>query len=203
MATRRARCNGCLQEVAYSLGPDGATTTPCACSSSPAPAVRATGRAAARAQQRPSQRVAAAAGPWHFAPAATVTRDRLVLWLPRAPRADEGPNGRSWRRRARAAQEWRALVATALEQLGDGAPRWQRAAVAYTAYTRGRAMDRDNLVAVCKPVLDGLVQAGVLPDDSPAHLPDRPAAASERSPLPWGWLHVDVRNAFTRRGGPR
>ncbi len=32
---------------------------------------------------------------------------------------------------------------------------------------RGKAMDPDNLVGGVKPVLDGLVRAGIIPDDNP------------------------------------
>ena len=135
---------------------------------------------------------------WPFTPTATLTGRTLRLWLPRAVRADEGPNGRAWKRKAAAAREWRQLVALALEVLGDRRPRWERARIHYDLFTRGAEIDPDNRVALGKPILDGLVAAGVLPDDSGAHVELTPAAWA-RSPLPWGFVVVRA----TRGSVPR
>ena len=52
-----------------------------------------------------------------------------------------------------------------------------------------RRRDADNLVATLKPCLDGLVAAGVIPDDTPAHLdwsaPRIHEPAEDRKPLLW------------------
>jgi crossover junction endodeoxyribonuclease RusA len=52
-----------------------------------------------------------------------------------------------------------------------------------------RRRDADNLVATLKPCLDGLVAAGVIPDDNPAHLdwsaPRIHEPATDRKPLLW------------------
>lgn len=124
-----------------------------------------------------------------FAPVATLHGRTLRLWLPRAVRSAEGPNGRAWRARARAAAEWRQLVAAALEVLGDRRPRWDRATIRYELFTCGREIDPDNRVALGKPILDGLVAGGVLPDDRGAHVAGVTAMWA-RSPLPWGFVGV-------------
>ena len=136
-----------------------------------------------------STRTSGAPNGWAFAPLAALSGRTLRLWLPRAVRADEGPNGRSWKRKARAAREWRQLVAAALEVLGDRAPRWKRARIHYELYTRGAAIDPDNRVSLGKPILDGLVAAGVLPGDREEHVDLTPASWA-RSPLPWGFVVV-------------
>ena len=133
-----------------------------------------------------------------FAPVAALQGRTLRLWLPRAVRSAEGPNGRVWRLRARAAREWRQLVAAALEVLGDRRPRWERAAVHYELFTRGAEIDPDNRVALGKPILDGLVLAGVLPDDRGAHVVG-PTAAWARTPLPWGFVVVRIARSSPSR----
>jgi hypothetical protein len=129
-----------------------------------------------------------------FAPVAALQRRTLRLWLPRAVRSAEGPNGRAWKARARAAAEWRQLVAAALEVLGDRRPRWERASIRYHLFTCGREIDPDNRVALGKPILDGLVAGGVLPDDRGAHVAGVTATWA-RSPLPWGFVVAHVVHA--------
>lgn len=137
-----------------------------------------------------------------FAPHASLSGRTLRLWLPRAVRSDEGPNGRAWKRKAAAAREWRALVAAAVEVLGDARPRWTRAAVRYELFTRGRAIDPDNRVALGKPILDGIVAAGVLPDDCGDQV-ESVTAAWAPSPLPWGFVRVTVeRGTASMRPSP-
>lgn len=135
-----------------------------------------------------------------FAPTAALSGRTLRLWLPRSVRSAEGPNGRAWQAKARAAREWRELVAAALEVLGDRQPRWARARVHYELYTRGRAIDPDNRVALGKPILDGLVAAGVLPDDRDEQVEDVSASWAP-SPLPWGFVVVRARSARASTGG--
>ncbi len=127
-------------------------------------------------------------GPWKFAPTAALQGSTLRLWLPRAFRSAEGPNGRDWRRRSRAAQEWKRLVDQALEQLGEARPRWPRVRLHYDVYGRVE-IDPDNLVGLGKPVLDGLVAGGVLPDDRAAQVA-RVDATWLRTPLPWAFVVV-------------
>lgn len=128
-----------------------------------------------------------------FRPRAGVGRTWLKLWLPRPFRAAEGPNGRAWKAKNRAGQEWRELVAAALATL-ERKPRWERISVLYVAYGR-REMDRDNIVALGKPILDALVRNEVVPDDSAAHVPAPPDARWRECPLwPGGeFVVVEVR----------
>jgi hypothetical protein len=129
-----------------------------------------------------------------FDPVAKLQGRALRLWLPRAVRSAEGPNGRDWKAKARAAAAWRVLVAKALEVLGDRRPRWERASVAYELFTRGGEIDPDNRVALGKPILDGLVAGGVLPDDRDAQVAGV-SASWARTPLPWGFVVVTVTRA--------
>lgn len=72
-----------------------------------------------------------------------------------------------WRIRA-VRQEWKDRTVMAVREIGGvpGAP-WSRAQVGVTWRCRlNRRRDFDNLVSGIKPLLDGLVEAGVLEDDS-------------------------------------
>jgi hypothetical protein len=134
-----------------------------------------------------------------FAPLARLRAGELRLWLPRVPRSDEGPNGRSWRRKARGAHEWRELTIRAIGTLA-ARPRWEAVRISYVVFgANGRVADRDNLVvAVGKPVQDALVQGGVLPDDGPAVVVATPAVEQRPSPLPFGFVAVSVRRMEAR-----
>lgn len=65
----------------------------------------------------------------------------------------------------------------------------------YQPARRGRR-DADNLVATLKPVCDGLVDAGLVDDDDPAHMTklmpviDEPGPAQRRGRL---WLTITIR----------
>lgn len=50
--------------------------------------------------------------------------------------------------------------------LEEHVPPLPRAKVTVTHHAV-RPMDRDNLFGACKPLIDGIVDAGVIPDDSP------------------------------------
>lgn len=96
---------------------------------------------------------------------------QLVIELPLPP-AELSPNARVHHfARARAAADTRTDAAyTAMRALDDAGfrapPRWRRARVTYVWRTRrGAHPDPDNAIARCKPVLDGLVDAGVLEND--------------------------------------
>jgi crossover junction endodeoxyribonuclease RusA len=90
------------------------------------------------------------------------------------PPATLSPNARPhWRAKAKAVRECRqttylsALVALARRP----PPRWTFCRVEYQfQFADHRHRDLDNLIAAAKPVLDGLVDAGVLSDDSRADL---------------------------------
>lgn len=94
----------------------------------------------------------------------------IVLVLPLPPKSlspNERVNVFTRARDARRVRgEAKLLARGALASRGMPAPRWERARVHYTwRHNRGTLPDQDNLIARCKPVLDGLVDAGILADD--------------------------------------
>ena len=80
-----------------------------------------------------------------------------------------------WGRRARERKTWRdATVWAAREAMSRSTlpGRFVPVSVVVTfVYPVKRTRDRDNMVASLKPVLDGLVDARILKDDGPEHLP--------------------------------
>ncbi|MDW8006446.1 MAG: hypothetical protein RMJ05_06975 [Thermomicrobium sp.] len=94
----------------------------------------------------------------------------IVLVLPLPP-ATLSPNARVHvLDRAKAArlvrEDTRRLARSALAEQGLDEPRWARALVRYRwRASRGPMPDPDNLIARCKPVLDGIVAAGALASD--------------------------------------
>lgn len=86
------------------------------------------------------------------------------------------PNARRhWRQIARDNAEWKAaalaIASNALRQWeGSHGLKWRpvfHASVVVTfSLPDRRSRDLDNLIASCKPLLDGIVQAGVITDDS-------------------------------------
>jgi hypothetical protein len=91
----------------------------------------------------------------------------LRLTIPDIP---PGPNGRRglfrlhWAARRRLFESWAWLVTTALHRRPDAALK-KRVSVSIHQVRR-RALDRDNLYASCKPVLDALVTNRLIFDDS-------------------------------------
>lgn len=85
------------------------------------------------------------------------------------PPTQTGGGRGHWAKRHREVKQWRELVAgLARAHRGPGPP-WPRARVRITRRS-AKEPDADNLVASMKPILDGLVVAGVIPDDSPKHV---------------------------------
>ena len=79
-------------------------------------------------------------------------------------------NGRQhWASKARGVREVRGTVATLARVLHI--PACQRIHVTLHYVPRdGRRRDADNLVGTLKPCIDGLVDARIVPDDSPEYL---------------------------------
>ena len=79
-------------------------------------------------------------------------------------------NGRQhWATKATAIREVRGTVATLARVLRI--PACQRIHVELHYVPRdSRRRDQDNIVATLKPCIDGLVDAGVIPDDSPQYV---------------------------------
>lgn len=92
-----------------------------------------------------------------------------VLELPDAPFLT--PNSRAhWSKRSRYGRAWRDT--TKVLAIASRLPTCQHVHVALEMHPRDRRRrDADNLVSgVLKHVLDGLVDAGVIPDDTPHHV---------------------------------
>lgn len=95
----------------------------------------------------------------------------LKLTIPRIPVGPNGPRGlfrMHWSARRRDRQEWTLEIAAAV-RAAPGAPEF--CATGFRNVTihqvRRRRLDHDNLHASCKHVLDALVSAGLIVDDSP------------------------------------
>lgn len=80
-----------------------------------------------------------------------------------------------WSKRAAGEKQWRetahlsALVAVRASGLADSLP-IVRAELEYVFLLTAARGDLDNLVAACKPLVDGLRDAGVIVDDSVGRL---------------------------------
>ena len=74
----------------------------------------------------------------------------------------------------------------------DKRPRepWPCVAIEYTWHS-SRRTDLDNITAACKPILDGIVHAGVIADDSP-HIVVRIDARWKKSPRKEAHVRVSV-----------
>lgn len=79
-------------------------------------------------------------------------------------------NGREyWRKRARKVKALRLLAAKAHADAGK--PRFERARIdVLIDYPDRRRRDCDNLAPTTKALVDGMVAAGLLPDDDDTHL---------------------------------
>ena len=80
---------------------------------------------------------------------------------------------RTWhyQRRAKVDREIRALAAGLVRAAAGPGVRWYACTVdaQMTSTTNGLA-DADAIAGVMKPILDGIVDAGILPDDGPRHV---------------------------------
>lgn len=95
---------------------------------------------------------------------------RIAFELEGAPVLQSaGSGGAHWSSRRKIRKRWRDVVAWKCRELGRPRRPLPRARVTLTRYSP-RACDFDNLVASFKPVLDGLVDGGVLAGDAPEHL---------------------------------
>lgn len=123
---------------------------------------------------------------------------RWTLPLPHQPAAT--PNQRSWQGRWRASQAWRQAAGWVAR--AQGVPRLEAASVAlWVRPPDWRRRDADSWALALKHCIDGLVDAGVLPDDSWPHVPE----VSVQVVLPdgsgrWEWRLSVSERAPLRRG---
>ena len=101
--------------------------------------------------------------------------ESLTLQFDQMPPAALSPNSRlHFRRKAKIVKEWRELthlttmVAIQRQRIRG---KWERAiwSPIFTWPDR-RRRDEDNACSRCKPLLDGIVDAGLIPDDDKYHL---------------------------------
>lgn len=88
-----------------------------------------------------------------------------------------------WSVNREVARTWRRLAATAAR--AQGIPTMRRARIVVTFHkATNRRYDPGNLAPVSKAIVDGLVDAGVLPDDSHDYLvgPDHRAGGKTTTP---------------------
>jgi hypothetical protein len=93
-------------------------------------------------------------------------------WTLRFDGMPPSPNARlHYMARARSAKHWRQIASLYYVTLGERIPPLQRVrlSLVFTRRTLGRA-DWDNDLARAKPLVDGLVDAGVIPDDRRANV---------------------------------
>ena len=94
-----------------------------------------------------------------------------------------------WRTRARITKQLRAETATLARAHRVGRHQRIHVELVYRpAYARHR--DADNTVPTLKPCIDGLVDAGVIPDDTPEHVEWTITIKPADSDRPAVWLVV-------------
>jgi crossover junction endodeoxyribonuclease RusA len=95
---------------------------------------------------------------------AAQTQQRIVLTLPHPP-ASLSPNGRAhWRRKAADAKQTRndAYISCLIADADKG---WPAATMHIFWQFAGKQPDDDNVIARCKPIRDGIADAGLVADD--------------------------------------
>lgn len=107
----------------------------------------------------------------------------VALPYDRPPLTANGMRGMHWGVRKSLTKAIRAWVAEGVTKLEAGPVTFVRVELHYVPRD-SRRRDRDNLVPTLKPCLDGIVDAGLVPDDTPdyidyampiIHKPDRDA----------------------------
>jgi crossover junction endodeoxyribonuclease RusA len=94
---------------------------------------------------------------------AAQTQQRLVIAMPHPP-ASLSPNGRAhWSERGRDAKWWRTLAKAKTRM--EGQEGWPAASMHIFWLFAGRQPDDDNVIARCKPIRDGIADAGLVADD--------------------------------------
>ena len=89
----------------------------------------------------------------------------MRLVIPEVPRSPNGPKGTirmHWRARGKYNAYWRTLVRSQVFALYPCQKRMR----VQISQMRGKLMDKDNLFASCKPILDALVKLELIRDDN-------------------------------------
>jgi len=96
----------------------------------------------------------------------------MKVEIPQLPPKELSPNGRyHWAVKARATRVLRE-AAFYCAMTNTSRPQYHEAEVSITIVVpdRRHMRDTDNVLASLKPAIDGCVDAGIIPDDSPPHL---------------------------------
>ena len=109
-------------------------------------------------------------------------RSSWVVTLPSTVKAPLSLNGRGhWRRTHDEIRRWRRDTAMCIR--GAGVPALGRVDLVLHVWPPDRRRrDSDNLVAVLKPIKDGVVDAKVVPDDTPAYVDWHPPVLHDPQP---------------------
>lgn len=95
----------------------------------------------------------------------------MLIVIPGTPPSPNRTRAGHWRRRYKSDQQWRSdarlLAIDARNRLRGVTFPWPRVALRYVWVVPDdrRRRDPDNWVAACKPILDGIVDAGIIPGD--------------------------------------
>ena len=122
-----------------------------------------------------------------------------VLGLPPGLNGTHG----HWRTAAGERKKWRELGAWHAKKAwlkAGGGPPWSPVWIVVTRLSE-RPMDFDNRVAAAKPLVDSLVDAGIIPDDTDDVIVDR-AYRWERAPRGQGRTRIEIHLTYTP-GRPR
>ncbi|NJD28878.1 MAG: hypothetical protein FIA92_11350 [Chloroflexi bacterium] len=121
----------------------------------------------------------------------------LVVSVPGIPPSPNQTRREHWAKRAKEARLWRESAFYAARQaMATAHGGWsfplRSASVRITLVsTTAVRRDPDNAIAACKPVLDGIVQAGLLADDSFAVIRDL-AVGVARGREEWTQIEVSA-----------
>lgn len=113
--------------------------------------------------------------------AGTVPEARsLTIAVPGIPPGPNVMRTKHWSFRSRVSKQFRGdthLVAIDARNKSGATFPWDHVRVTYEFHVPNRNRhDPDNLIAACKPILDGIRDAGIIADDSGAHVTIGPPA---------------------------
>lgn len=96
-----------------------------------------------------------------------------------------------WRTRAKLTKKWREVAAVCAR--AGRIPTLNRARIVVTfVHPTNRRRDAHNLFPTAKAIVDGLVDAGTLPDDNDAHLVNLNVTNDHDATRPWVSCRVQI-----------